>query len=100
MKESERVIEKGSERKRLRVSERARDREKERGRGGRGGFETGTVRHTALSDRQEPRQTLTHTKASSTYKHIPRTCTHANNYACVHSTLHTLIHAHRQDRQA
>lgn len=59
MRESERVIEKGRERKRLRVSERARDREKERrGRGG-GGVETGTVRHTALSDRQEPRQTLT-----------------------------------------
>lgn len=34
MRESERVIEKGRERKRARVSERARDREKERGGGG------------------------------------------------------------------
>ncbi len=55
MRESERVIEKG------------REKETERR---RGGAETGTVRHTALSDGQEPRQTLTRTKTTSTKTNI------------------------------
>lgn len=49
---------------------REQETERRRHEEGVGGAETGTVRHTALSDRQEPRQTLTHTGTTSTQTNI------------------------------
>lgn len=82
----------------MRVSERAGDREKEKG--GGGCSETGTVRRAALSDRQEPGQTLTHTHTDQqahrqTYNH---TCTLAQANMHVDTALYVRSHpdGHKQ----
>lgn len=66
MRESERVTEKKGDRKSVWVSEK----------GGRG-FNIGTVRHTAPSDKQEPRLMLPHTHA----EHIRALCIHSHPQA-------------------
>lgn len=55
MRESERVTEKKGDRKSVWVSEK-----------GGGGVNIGTVRHTAPSDKQEPRLMLPHTRRAHT----------------------------------
>lgn len=64
MRESERVTEKKGDRKSVWVSEK-------------GGVNIGTVRHTAPSDKQEPRLMLPHTHA----EHIRALCIHSHPQA-------------------
>lgn len=76
----------------MRVSDRAGEREKEKG--GGGWSETGTVRRAALSDRQEPGQTLTHTHTQTnkhTDKHII-THVHSHKQTCMWTQHCTYAH--------